>query len=187
MAPVQALGGPSQAGTWPGSPFKLYPHLAQSGVPTQPLFGAGRNPQANCLKQSCSGENRDGVPLKNCEKCFSPCLSFSESKTEVQKKKGPALGVGDRGIPIKLVAESILDPNGGTSSVQDRVSGFSSSQRGGLTPGPLFGLNQEPRKRAETQPGPRSLSTSTGGHKELLGVSGFLGSCSLTPSVTSIT
>lgn len=38
-----------------------------------------------------------------------------------------------------------------------------------LLPGPSLGLNQSPGRGPETQPGLHFLSTSTGGHKELLG------------------
>lgn len=64
-----------------------------------------------------------------------------------------------------------MDPNNGTSPVErDRDSGFSLlPERAASLPGPSLGLNQSPGRGLETQPGPRSLSTSTSGYKELLG------------------
>ena len=97
---------------------------------------------------------------------FSPCLSFSESKTEVERREGLTGVTHHIGGRVNTRPKWWDCPRG----ARRRLRALS-PPRGGWPrsplPGSFLGLSQ--RRGLETQPVPRSLSTSSNGRKGLRG------------------
>lgn len=109
--------------------------------------------------------------MENCESASLPASHFQRVKLKSRKERACVGGWGDEDITHQIGGRVNLGPKWWNfpSAARQSLRILSPSRGVALLPGPSLGLNQSPGRGLETQPGPRSLSTSTGGHKELLG------------------
>lgn len=109
--------------------------------------------------------------MENCESASLPASHFQRVKLKSRKERACVGGWGDEDITHQIGGRVNLGPKWWNfpSAARQSLRILSPPRGVALLPGPSLGLNQSPGRGLETQPGPCSLSTSTGGHKELLG------------------